>query len=147
MRRLFPEFRGGPAAVGLFLVRLVMGAAFILHGWPKLQNPTGWMQAFGLPAAPAAFQVLAVVAEVGGGIALILGLLTPLAALALVGQMVAALTLVHFPNGDPFVGSPGEASYELALIYLVLALLFLVIGPGKLSVDYVLFGRRRVDRA
>lgn len=147
MRWLFSEFRGGAAAVSLLLVRLVVGAAFILHGWPKMQNPTGWMQAFGMEPAPAVFQVLAVVAEVGGGALLILGLLTPLAALALAGQMVAALVLVHLPNGDPFVGSPGEASYELALVYLVIAVMFLFIGPGKLSADYLLFGtKRRVER-
>ena len=146
MRWLFPEFRGGAAAVSLLLVRLVVGTAFILHGWPKMQNPTGWMQAFGLPPTPAALQVVAVAAEVGGGALLILGLLTPLAALALVGQMVGALAIVHLPNGDPFVSATGGASYELALVYLVIAVMFLFVGPGKLSADWPLFGRKRVER-
>lgn len=141
MRWIFPRFLGGGSAVALLLVRLVMGAAMILHGWPKMQNPTGWMQAFGMPPAPAALQVMAALAEVGGGALLILGLLTPLAALAIIGQMIGALVIVHLPNGDPFVNASG-ASYELALVYLVLALQFLLIGPGKLSIDYLLFGRQ-----
>jgi putative oxidoreductase len=59
-----------------------MGAAFVLHGWPKIQHPMGWM---GLEATvPAIFQLLAAVAEFGGGMALIVGLLTQLASLGII---------------------------------------------------------------
>ena len=54
------------ASVALLLVRLVMGVAFILHGWPKIQAPLAWMG----PDAPvpAALQLAAAVAEFGGGL-------------------------------------------------------------------------------
>jgi putative oxidoreductase len=143
LRRLYPNFFGGRPAIALLLVRLVMGAAFILHGWPKIQNPFGWMNAMGGSSMPSWLQGLAAFAEFGGGIALIIGLLTPIAAFGLVCQMVAALLIVHLPNRDPFVASaPGQSSYELALVYLVVAISLIVLGPGKLSVDALLFGRR-----
>jgi putative oxidoreductase len=139
MRRLFPHFIEGPGAVGLLLLRLVMGTAFILHGWPKIQNPFGWMNAMG-SSTPPLLQALAALAEFGGGIALIIGALTPIAALGTASTMLGALFLVHFPKGDPFV-APGQSSYELPLLYLVLTVALMTLGPGRLSVDYCLFGR------
>jgi len=144
MRRLFPIFIGGWGALALLLVRLVMGPAFVLHGWPKIQNPMGWMNAMGGSSVPSFLQALAAVAEFGGGIALILGLLTPIAAFGLVCQMLGALFLVHLPQGDPFV-SQGGPSYELALIYLVMSIMLIALGPGKWSLDARLFGRRGLE--
>src|SRR5687768_16081837 len=135
MRRLYPSFIGGLGALALLLLRLVMGIAFVLHGWPKIQNPMGWMNAMGMQSVPSFLQALAAVAEFGGGIALVLGLLTPLAAFGIVCQMLGALLLVHFPKGDPFVGAPGQSSYELALVYLILAVLLIALGPGRWSLD------------
>lgn len=131
---------GGAGA--LLLVRIVMGVAFILHGWPKIQNPTSWMNAMGGEGVPSFLQALAALAEFGGGIALLLGLLTPLAALGIVCQMAAALFLVHFPMDHPFVATGGP-SYELPLVYLVVAILLLVLGPERWSLDALLFGRSR----
>lgn len=135
---IYPGFVGGRTAVGLLLVRVVMGLAFILHGWPKIQQPMSWMP----PEAPipGILQACAAVAEFGGGIALILGLLTPLAALGLAITMAVATFMVHIPAGHAFVPSkPGEPSFELAAIYLVLSLLFILVGPGSLSVDALIF--------
>src|SRR5918999_5784893 len=139
MRRLYPNFISGWGAAALLLVRLVMGGAFILHGWPKIQNPMGWMNAMGGQGVPSFLQALAAFAEFGGGIALVLGLLTPIAAFGLVCQMLGALLLVHLPQGHPFVSQAGP-SYELALVYLVVAILLIVLGPGKWSLDAALFG-------
>ena len=139
MHRLFPPVITGPGAVGLLLVRLVMGTAFMLHGWPKIQHPLSWMGE--KSPVPGFFQMLAAVSEFGGGIALILGLLTPLAALGIAATMLAALGIVHLPQGDPFVGKPGQASYELALGYLANALLFILVGPGSLSLDALFWNR------
>ena len=144
MRRLFPGFIGGWGALALLLVRLVMGFAFILHGWPKIQNPLGWMNAMGGSSVPSFLQAVAAVAEFGGGIALILGLLTPLAAFGLVCQMIGALVLAHIPQGHPFVSQDGP-SYELPLIYLVMSVMLIFLGPGKWSLDAVLFARRGVE--
>ena len=141
MRKLFYcDTVGSIGSVGLLVLRLVMGAAFILHGWPKIQNPLGWMG----PEAPvpAIFQALAAVAEFGGGWALIVGLLTRLASLGILSTMVVALAMVHLPHGDPFVGKPGGPSYELAAVYLACAVLFVLLGSGRVSLDAVLFNSR-----
>ena len=146
MRRLYPNFISGWGAWALLLVRLVTGVAFVLHGWPKIQNPTGWMNAMGGQGVPSVLQALAALAEFGGGIALILGLLTPIAAFGIVCQMLGALFLVHFPKGDPFVAAvPGASSYELALVYLAAAVLLIALGPGRWSLDALLFGGRRMS--
>jgi len=140
MRRLFSSFVGGWSALALLVLRLVMGFAFVLHGWPKIQNPMGWMNAMGGSSVPSFLQALAALAEFGGGAALIVGLLTPIAAFGLVCQMIGALVLVHLPQGHPFVAQGGP-SFELPLIYLVLAVLLIALGPGKWSLDAMLFGR------
>jgi putative oxidoreductase len=137
----YPGFIAGWGAAALLLVRVVVGAALVLHGWPKIQKPTSWMNAMGMRrTAPGFLQALAALAEVGGGAALVLGLLTPLAAFGVVCQMLGALLLVHLPNGDPFVAH-GKPTYELALVYLVVALLFIAVGPGRFSLDALLFAR------
>jgi putative oxidoreductase len=140
MRKLYPNFIGGFGALALLLVRLVMGLAFVLHGWPKIQNPMAWMNAMGGSSVPSILQVLAALAEFGGGIALILGLLTPIAAFGLFCQMIGALVLVHLPQGHPFVSQTGP-SFELPLVYLVVAVMLIALGPGKWSIDAPLFGR------
>jgi putative oxidoreductase len=144
MRRLiYPDFVGGRGAVGLLVLRLVVGAAFIVHGWPKIQNPFGWMNGKPIfPETPGILQACSAVAEFGGGIALILGLLTPLAALGIFGSMSGAMMMVHIPNHHPFVASGRESSYEDVVVYMAVMVLLILIGPGKLSVDAFLFCRK-----
>jgi putative oxidoreductase len=138
---MYRQFIGGRGALGLLVLRLVVGAAFVMHGWPKVQaGPDHWMGAEA-KVAPQ-LQAAAAYCELGGGIALILGLLTPLAALAVGGVMVGALALVHVPNHHPFVDPKGGASCELAAVYLAAAFMFLCVGPGTLSMDACLFRRR-----
>ena len=119
-------------------------AAFVLHGWPKMQNPTGWMDA--MPGAPPGFvQAIPAVFEFVGGILLMAGLFTRVAALALVSVMIGALALVHIPKGDPFV-APGRSSSELASVYLAFSLLIAATGAGAYALDAVLFERGRAAR-
>ena len=128
---------GHIGSVGLLLLRLAMGVAFVFHGWPKIQNPLGWM---GTEATmPAILQALAAISEFGGGMALIVGLLTRLASLGIIGVMVVALATVHLPMGHPFVGKPGGPSFELPAVYLACAVVFLLLGPGRLSLGALLF--------
>lgn len=125
--------------LALLLLRIVAGAAFALHGWPKIQKPFSWMgpDAF----APGALQALAALSEFGGGIAWVLGLLTPLASLGIASTMAVAFWLHAVMKGDPFV-STGGASYELAAVYFCISVLLLVMGPGRVSLDRKLFGAR-----
>lgn len=137
-KTVWPEAPGARASLGLLLLRVYAGAALMAHGWGKIQNPFHWMD--GRPgAAPGVFQALAAVSEFGGGLGLIVGLLTPLAALGIASTMAVAVAK-HASKGDPFVGRGG--SYEPALGYLVTALLLMLAGPGRYSLDERVFGRR-----
>ena len=129
----------GCGAVGLLILRLVTGAAFIFHGWPKIQHAFSWMgpDAF----APSWLQGLAAFAEFGGGIALVIGLLTAIASLGIMCNMIVAISTVHVPHGDPFVSMKGGRSWELAAVYLAIVILLILFGPGKYSLDKVVFGK------
>jgi putative oxidoreductase len=136
---LFPAVVEGRGALGLLLLRLVAGAAFLVHGSGKIQSPFAWMP----PEAPipGVLQALAAVAEFfGGGLGWITGFLTPIASLGVLATMTVAI-LYHVGEGHPFVGAGGP-SFELALLYWVIALLFILIGPGRFSLDAQLFRRR-----
>ena len=126
--------------VALLLLRVIAGLAFMFHGWSKIQNPFGWMGPDSF--APGLIQGLAALSEIGGGLAWILGLLTPLASLGIAATMGVAFWFHAVMRGDPFVAAGGGASYELAAIYFCIALLLLAVGPGRASVDRALFGRR-----
>src|SRR5687768_15090055 len=136
--RLYPSSLTAGQGFALLLLRLVVGTAFILHGWPKIQKPTSWMG----DAVPGIFQLAAALAEFGGGIALIVGFLTPLVTLALAINMAVALMMVHFPKNQPFVGGGDGGSFELPLVLLALMVALFAIGPGRYSLDALLFGRR-----
>ena len=151
MHRIFPPFVSGLGAFGLLVLRIVTGAAFTLHGLGKIKTPEGqvdpslafhWMDHM-QDAPPGPIQALAVLAEFGGGIALIIGFLTPLAAFLIAGTMVVALAKVHLPHGDPFV-SVKPPSFEPAAGYLAQMIMFLLVGPGILSVDALLFRRKSI---
>lgn len=143
MRKLiYPNWPGARPAVGLLLLRVVMGMAFVFHGWPKIQHPLNWMDVQSNSGMPGVLQALAALSEFGGGIALVLGLLTPLAALGIAGTMSVAIGLVHLRMQHPFVASSPGPSYELAAVYLAAAILLLLAGPGRLSLDALLFGSR-----
>jgi putative oxidoreductase len=133
--RRCPYFQTEPIpAMALLLLRLIIGAAFILHGQGKMEHLTPWMG----PGAPSWLQAMAAISEYFGGFALALGLLTPLACLGIIGTMIGAMMMVHFPAGHPFVSATGGHSYELALVYFAGALLYLLNGPGCFSIDYLL---------
>lgn len=123
----------------LLFLRLVVGIAFLYHGWGKIQHPFAWMP----PEAPVPgiFQFLAAISEFGGGIALILGLIMPIAMMGLGFTMGVAVFFHAVLNKDPFV-SMGGPSYELALVYFAITMLFLNFGPGKYSLDAKIFGHR-----
>src|SRR5262249_39385928 len=140
MNKFFGDFIGRHGALGLLIVRIVFGLGIAQHGWGKIQRPFNWMGPDS--PVPGILQFLAALSEFGGGIAMILGLLTPIAMFGLVCTMLTAIFMVHVSAGDPFVSRTGGRSWELAGLYLATALMLLVAGPGKYSVDAKIFGRR-----
>ncbi len=113
-------------------LRVLVGIAFIGHGWPKLMNLGGVTQSFaqmGIPL-PGLFAPAVMILEVFGGAALALGLLTRWVALGYVIEMLVTTLYVKVAPGGKFIGG-----YELDVLFLAAALLFLLGGPGPLSLD------------
>jgi putative oxidoreductase len=125
----------------LLLIRIVLGSAYIIFGWGKIQHPMNWM---GPDAVfPGFFQLLAAVSEFVGGIALILGFLTRIAAFGIACTMLVAVYMLRFKFGAPFVNLTGGNGYVTPTVFLLIALLFLINGPGRFSVDHVLFNTKK----
>lgn len=141
MNHLFyPSPIQGRAALGLLVLRIAFGTAFVFHGYGKIIHAFDWMGA--TAPVPGFLQALAAFAEFGGGIALILGLLSTLAALGLFCTMLVALFMVHIPMGHPFVANgPGQPSYEPALVYATISFFLMLAGPGCYSLDAWLYSR------
>ncbi len=141
--RICFSVRNQPVEVDLvlLLIRLVCGYAFVLHGWGKIHNPLHWMG--NESSVPAIFQALAAVSEFGGGIALIAGFLTRLGAFGIGCTMAVAVYMHRFVLGDPFVNLSGGSSYEPASVFLLIALLLVISGPGRFSLDQRIFGTTR----
>ena len=133
-----------PVSLALLFLRLTVGIAFVIHGWGKIQSPFSWIPPEAPMHIPAVFQFLAAVAEFCGGIALVIGLITPLASLGIGITMTVALYAQIVVFKAPFVNLQGGNSYEIALVYFCLAVLFLAAGPGKFSVDGLIFGERKI---
>lgn len=142
-RFLQPVSQPSFASAALLLLRLIVGTAFVFHGWGKMQNPFGWIPPQAPVHIPGFFQFLAAISEFGGGIAWVLGLLTPIASLGIGCTMTVAVYLHLIVRHDPFVNPTGGMSYEPALVYLGIAILILALGPGKFSLDNKLFGERK----
>jgi len=125
---------------GLLILRVAVGALLVGHGAQKL---FGWFGGYGLAGTGGFFHSLgfrpgkamaavAGLSEAGGGLLLALGLLTPLAAAAIVGTLLVAGS-VHLDKG--LWG--GNGGYELPLLYAVVGAAFAVAGPGTASLDHL----------
>jgi len=124
----------------LMLIRMVAGMSFAFYGSFKIAHPMNWMGPDS--AFPAFFQLLAAISEFCGGIAWVIGFLTPIASFGIFCTMAVA-TYVHLVmNGDPFVSFTGGGSYDHALLFLVISLVLLVLGPGRFSIDRLVFGKK-----
>lgn len=126
-------------SLALLILRLIVGIAFLYHGWGKIQNPFEWMP--GSPI-PGFLQFLAAISEFGGGIALILGLLTRIASVGLAITMAVAVYMHSMVMQDPFVSMTGGRSYELAAVFFGIALFLACTGAGKFSLDAKIFGQK-----
>jgi putative oxidoreductase len=133
--------------VGLLIVRLALGVIFIAHGWQKLNDVghsgvTKMFDASGVPI-PAVSATFATWVELLGGIALVVGVLVPIAGLLLAFNMAGAFWFVHMDKGL-FADKGG---YEYVMILGGTALLLALTGAGRFSLDSVLFGRREAQDA
>jgi len=126
-------------AYGLLLIRLVFGLTLAAHGSQKLfgwfggggpRGTAGMFEKLGF-RQPMAMAVLAGLAELGGGLLLALGLLTPLGAFALVVVMLMAIATVHWEKG--FWSTAGGYEFNLAIIAAAVAVA--ATGPGRFSLD------------
>jgi len=123
----------------LLVLRVVIGLSFAYYGSFKIQNPMHWMGEES--TFPGIIQALAAISEFCGGIALIAGFLTRVASFGIACTMIVATYMHLVVNGDPFVNFTGGGSYDHALQMLVVAVLFLLVGPGRFSVDRLVFGK------
>lgn len=121
------------ANIGILILRVFIGAALMTHGYGKMfGNLAGFTEnvaKMGIPL-PHIMAFLAAFSESFGALLLAIGLLTRPAAFLIVCTMTVAIFGVH--------GADGFAKQELAWLYLVPALMFLLKGAGKWSVDFLL---------
>jgi putative oxidoreductase len=127
--------------LGLAIIRIVTGIVFAAHGGQKVFQFgfAGVTDAFGKMGVPMPGLMGPFIAllEFFGGLALIVGLLTRLAALGLAFDMLGAILLVHLAGGF-FL----PAGYEFALLLFATSLGLVLAGPGSLSVDAAIASRR-----
>lgn len=126
---------------GLAALRVVVGAVFMAHGAQKLfiwgvAGVVGGFAEMGIPLAGVVGPAVAL-AELIGGLALVLGLFTRVAGLALAAVMLGALVIVHLPAGF-FL--PNGMEFVLTLLAAAAALA--LTGPGAYSLDALFRGRR-----
>src|SRR3989344_6661424 len=119
---------------GPLILRVALGLVFVIHGYPKLfggfSQTVGFFESVGIK--PGKFWVFVVGAvEFFGGIALILGFATQLAALLIAVNMIVAMVKVKFQKG--FVDG-----YEFDLVLLAMALSLILTGAGAFALDWPL---------
>ena len=124
----------------LAVLRVVLGITFILHGGQKLfvfgfAGVSGAFAQMGIPA-PGVLGPFVAFVEFFGGIAILLGLLTRLAALGIAATMVVAILTVHLRNG---FFAPTGVEFPLSLLGSAIALI--ISGAGDFSLDAVI-GKR-----
>ncbi|TMB00803.1 MAG: DoxX family protein [Deltaproteobacteria bacterium] len=132
------------------IVRVTLGVIFFAHGAQKVLGwfgAPGWngtIEAFAKQGMPAPMTVLVMIAEFFGGLGVLVGCLTRIAAFGPAIVMTGAICLVHLKNGfflNWFL-VPGKGhGIECNLAYLAMAVALMLAGPGALSIDELLFGR------
>ena len=127
--------------LGIALIRIATGIVFAAHGGQKLfvygfDGVTGAFAKMGVPMPGLTGPFIALL-EFFGGLALIIGLLTRIAALGLAFNMLGAILLVHLAAGF-FL----PAGYEFALTLFAASLGLALAGPGSLSADAAIASRR-----
>lgn len=132
--------------VALTALRVVMGVVFFAHGAQKMlgwfggygfHGTMGFFEHLGMPA-PVAFLIICT--EFFGGLGLIVGLLTRIAALGIGVEMIGAIFLVHLQNGFfmNWAGTQKGEGFEYHLLAIASAAALLLRGAGSFSLDRTL---------
>jgi len=129
------------------ILRLSLGVVFFAHG---AQKALGWFGGFGFNGTmgfltqklniPAPFAVLAIAAEFLGGLGLLVGLLSRVAAFGIACNMVVAVAVIHIQYGffiNWFGNQKGEG-FEFHILAIAGALVIMIKGAGALSLDRAL---------
>lgn len=136
----------------LAVVRLVLGIIFFVHG---AQLTLGWFGGYGYAGSmhffthgmgiPAPFAFLAIMTQFLGGIGLIVGFLSRIAALCIAVDMLVAILMVHIHVGFfmNWYGMQKGEGYEYHLLVLALCLIIFVKGAGAASIDRMIAGGRK----
>jgi len=140
------------ASYGGTVARLTLGLVMLPHG---AAHALGWFGGAGWSATmdtftnklhiPGPLAAIAILWELIGSLALIVGAFSRLAALGILALMVGAIALVHLPNGffmNWFGQKTGEG-FEYHILAIGLALVVIVVGGGRGSIDYSLWNRLR----
>ena len=137
----------------LTVVRLVLGVVFFAHGAQKM---LGWFGGYGYSATmgyfehggiPAVFAFLAIAAEFFGGIGLLLGLLSRVAAFGITCNMLVAIATLHHRFGlfMNWTGQQKGEGFEFHLLVLAITFLIMVRGGGAFSLDRLLSRSRSAE--
>jgi putative oxidoreductase len=136
------------------ILRLVLGVVFFAHGAQKM---LGWFGGFGFAGTmnfftgmmhiPAPLAFLAIAAEFFGGIGLILGFLTRIAAFGIGVNMLVAIMTVHrfFGFFINWTGTQKGEGFEFHLLVLAIVAFLMIQGAGGFSVDRLLSSSGRTE--
>ena len=132
------------------ILRFVVGAIFFAHGAQKM---LGWFGGYGFTGTmgfftgvmhiPAFLAFLAIAAEFFGGLGLIFGLLTRIAAFGIFTNMLVAIVMVHSQFGlfMNWTGAQKGEGYEYHLLVLAITAFLMIRGAGAASLDRLLSSR------
>jgi putative oxidoreductase len=127
-------------AYGPLPIRILVGITLIIHRLPKLSNVAGSEVFFGKMGLPTDLAMLIGLLKVIGGVALIVAILTKIASILFIIEMLGATIVAKLPKG--FVGG-----YEFDLLLMSISIKLLVTGPGRASVEWNLIKRELFPKA